>query len=91
VDRLTALEAVEGQDAKLLRDLLDAFEFTMLLRLECQLRQARASQPLSNYVRPESLTALQRSLLKETFQTIARAQTLIESKFRSAVWWQLGR
>jgi CBS domain-containing protein len=91
VDRLTALETVEGQDQKLLRDLRDAFEFVMLLRLECQLRQARAGQPLGNYVHPETLTALQRSLLKETFQTIARTQSIIESKFRSAVWWQLGR
>ena len=91
VDRLTALESVEGQDPKLMRDLRDAFEFLMLLRLECQLRQTRSGEALNNYVKPESLTALQRSLLKETFQTIVRTQGVIEAKFRSPVWWQLGR
>jgi CBS domain-containing protein len=69
----------------------EAFEFLTLLRLECQLRQVRDGQPLSNFIAPDSLTHLQRSLLREAFRTTMRAQALIEDTFRTAIWSQLGR
>jgi len=91
VDRLEALQARQYQDVALLRDLQEAFEFLTLLRIERQLQQVRDGQPLSNYIAPESLTQLQRSLLKEAFHASARALSLIEANFRTAVWAQLGR
>jgi CBS domain-containing protein len=90
-DRLSALAANAGEHAELFRELQEAFEFLMLLRLECQLRQVRDGQTLSNFVAPDSLTHLQRGLLKETFRTIARAQVLVEDRFRTAIWSTLGR
>ena len=60
------------------------------MRLENQLQQARAGQPpLSNYVSPRKLTALQKSLLREAFHTVARVQSMIDDGFRTAVWAQL--
>jgi CBS domain-containing protein len=90
VDRLAAAQALPYLDDVLRRDLLESFELLTLLRLEHQLAQAHAAQPLSNYVNPGSLTQLQRSLLKEAFRTITRAQSTISDRFRSAVWAQLG-
>ena len=89
MDRLAALERLDAENRPLLAELREAFEFLMLLRLEGQLRQAEAGQPLSNYVAPGQLSHWQRSLLKEAFQTIGRAQALITSQYRSAVWSQL--
>jgi CBS domain-containing protein len=89
VDRLSALQAAGYLDAKLLTELQEAFEFLTLLRLENQLQQARAGQPLSNYVSPRKLTALQKSLLREAFHTVARVQSMIDDRFRTAVWAQL--
>jgi len=74
-----------------LQDLEEAFEFLTLLRIECQLRQVREGQPLSNYIAPESLTNLQRSLLREAFRASARAQAVLEETFRTSIWAQLGR
>ncbi len=91
VDRLSALQAADYLDAKVLTELQEAFEFLTLLRLENQLQQARAGQPLSNYVSPRKLTALQKSLLREAFHTVARAQSMIDDRFRTAVWAQLGK
>ncbi len=93
LDRLAALSSSSGADegAAIVRDLQEAFEFLTLLRVECQLRQVREGEPLSNYVAPDALTHLQRSLLKEAFRATARAQALIETKFRTAIWSQLGR
>lgn len=90
VDRLNALQPLNYLDETLRRDLLDSFELLTLLRLEHQLQQSRSRQPLSNYVKPGNLTHLQRSLVKEAFQTISRVQSLIDDRFRTAVWAQLG-
>ena len=90
-DRLAALPARRDQDPVLFQDLQEAFEFLTLLRIECQLRQVREGRPLSNYVAPEALTHLQRSLLKEAFRAVARVQSVIDENFRTALWAQRGR
>ena len=79
------------QTLTLLRELQEAFEFLTLMRLDNQLQQARRGEPLSNYISPGKLTHLQRNSLKEAFHTIARAHSVIDSKFRTAVWSQLGQ
>jgi len=89
-DRLSALSAPE-RDPMIFRDLQEAFEFLTLLRIECQLRQVRDGKELGNYITPDSLTHLQRSVLKEAFRATTRAQALIEEQFRTAIWSQLGR
>ena len=91
VDRLAALRAAEYMDPKVLTELQEAFEFLTLLRLENQLQQAREGKPLSNYVSPRKLTNLQKGLLREAFQTVARMQSVIDDRFRTAVWAQLGK
>ena len=88
-DRLSALMAVNS--IPVFQELREAFEFLTLLRLECQLQQVRQGELLSNYIDPDKLTQLQRSLLKEAFRAAARGQALIEERFRTAIWSQLGR
>jgi len=90
-DRLSALSSGPEKDSAIFQDLQEAFEFLTLLRIECQLRQIREGEALSNYVAPDTLTHLQKSLLKEAFRATARVQALIEERFRTAVWSQLGR
>jgi CBS domain-containing protein len=90
-DRLSALASAPEKDPTIFQDMQEAFEFLTLLRLECQLRQVRDGQQPSNYIAPDTLTNLQRSLLKEAFRATARAQALLEEKFRTAIWAQLGR
>ena len=90
-DRLSALSSGPERDPTIFQDMQEAFEFLTLLRLECQLRQVREGKELSNYISPDSLTQLQRSMLKEAFRAAARAQALIEERFRAAIWSQLGR
>ena len=90
-DRLAALPPRPDRDPMLFPDLQEAFEFLTLLRIECQLRQVREGKPLSNYIEPDALTHLQRSLLKEAFRASARAQSMLDENFRSAIWAQLGQ
>lgn len=90
-DRLSALSSGPERDPTIFQDMQEAFEFLTLLRLECQLRQLGEGKELSNYISPDILTQLQRSMLKEAFRAAARAQALIEERFRTAIWSQLGR
>jgi len=89
VERLVQLQLRSADETPIFREAGEAFEFLTLLRLESQLQQARAGRPIGNHIGPGSLTHLQRSLLKEAFQSTVRLQSLLESKFRSAVWAQL--
>ena len=88
-ERLAELEKIGYADAALLRDMQEALEFLTLLRLERQMQQLEAAERISNYLNPATLSNLQRSLLKEALQTITRAQSMIESKFKSWVWAHL--
>ncbi|HLH06414.1 MAG TPA: DUF294 nucleotidyltransferase-like domain-containing protein [Terriglobales bacterium] len=90
-ERLRAIKALAYADPPLIDDLCEAFEFLTMLRIEHQLRQVREAKSPDNYIAPDTLTTLQKSLLKESFHSIARAQSFIEDRFRSAVWAQLGR
>lgn len=89
IDRFNALEALDQYDKLLMKDLREGFEFLTLLRLERQLQQMAAGDEINNYISPASLSNLQKSLLKEAFQAIARVQSVIEGRFKSAVWAQL--
>jgi len=91
LERLAALRPLNYLEEALLQDMQHAFEFLTLLRLETQLQQSRNRQPMNNYVTPEKLTPLQKSMLKDTFQTIGRVQSFIDQRFRTALWAQLGR
>jgi CBS domain-containing protein len=91
VERLAALQSLGYEDVAILRELQETFEFLTLLRLENELRQARAGEPLSHYISPGKLSHLQRNMLKEAFHTIGRVHSLIDHKFRTAVWSQLGQ
>lgn len=90
VDRLAALQAAGYLEGTTLTDMQEAFEFLTLLRLENQLQQAREGVALSNHVSPRKLTHLQKGLLREAFQTVARVQSVMDDRFRTAVWAQRG-
>ncbi len=91
LDRLSGLKSKQIFDDSLLLDLEHSFEFLTLLRVEQQLHRSHAGKEPSNYVSPAKLTPLQKSMLKETFQAIGRVQSLIDQRFRTAVWAQMGR
>jgi CBS domain-containing protein len=72
--RLEASDAagtLDAEDAAILRD---AFELVCELRMEHQVEQLRAGSAPDNLIRPESLTPLARTSLKEAFREVATVQ-----------------
>lgn len=81
------LERIEGVTEKGVfsrgegNDLLEAFNLMMLLRFRHHLEQMDRDEPLDNYIQPEELSQIQRSMLKMAFKTIERLQTQLEVRF----------
>ncbi|MDP2698586.1 putative nucleotidyltransferase substrate binding domain-containing protein [Thalassospira sp.] len=63
------------------RDLLDAYEFISITRLKHQTRQIREGQAPNNFLHPDSLSAFERSHLKDAFSVIKSMQNALETSF----------
>ena len=68
--------------AAMVRDLTEALHFLMDLKLENNLRQRRAAQPVSNGVALASLGTLERDLLKDALAIIKRFRQHLRLHYR---------
>lgn len=80
--RILALRAAQVLDPQLADDLSQAFEFLLGLRVRMQLGQLERGEHPSNFIDPRELSSLDRTLLKEAFRVIARAQAVVRERFR---------
>lgn len=62
-------------------DLREAFNLMMLLRLQNHLRQMNEGKALDNYINPDELGVIQRSVLKTAFKSISQLQSRMEIRF----------
>lgn len=80
-ERLHAVKAFPSISKQGASDLLDAFEFISITRLKHQVRQIRRGDRPDNFLHPESLSAFERSHLKDAFSVIKNLQGALESAF----------
>ncbi|MDA7745780.1 DUF294 nucleotidyltransferase-like domain-containing protein [Psychromonas sp.] len=79
--RLDSLIAAQRIDKEIAMSLLDAWEFIAHKRLTNQGVQFNNTQPVSNYILPDTLSSLVRHQLKDAFKVIHEAQGTIRLKF----------
>jgi len=79
--RLESLMAKSKIDKDIAMSLLDAWEFIAHKRLTNQGLQFNNSEPVSNYILPDSLSSLVRHQLKDAFKVIHEAQGTVKLKF----------
>ena len=82
-DRLEALAASGGLTRVNVNDLLDAFEFISMVRLQHQAKQIEKGQKPNNYVPPEELSALERRHLKDAFEVVSTLQDTMTSRYHA--------
>lgn len=82
-ERLSAIAANDLITAETIEDLQDAFEFISTVRLQHQANQIENDQPPTNYVPPETLSALERRHLKDAFEVISTVQESMLSRFHA--------
>ncbi|MCC9620278.1 DUF294 nucleotidyltransferase-like domain-containing protein [Thalassospira sp. MA62] len=80
-ERLNAVKAFPSISNQGASDLLDAFEFISITRLKHQVRQIRDGRTPDNFLRPESLSAFERTHLKDAFSVIKNLQGALENAF----------
>jgi CBS domain-containing protein len=80
-ERLNAVKAFPSISNQGASDLLDAFEFISITRLKHQVRQIRRGEKPDNFLQPESLSAFERSHLKDAFSVIKNLQGALEHAF----------
>ncbi len=78
--RLRAVSGSGSITAESARNLEDAYEFIATLRAQHQARQIRAGGRPDNFLAPETLSALERSNLKDAFGIIAMLQQTLERR-----------
>lgn len=79
--RLLAAVHTTSISAQGARDLMDAYEFISITRLKHQVAQIRSGERPDNFLHPESLSAFERSHLKDAFNVIKTLQSALESSF----------
>lgn len=80
-ERLNAVKTFPSISNQGASDLLDAFEFISITRLKHQVRQIRQGERPDNFLQPESLSAFERSHLKDAFSVIKNLQSALENAF----------
>ena len=82
VARLQMLGDRQHLPAQMARDLTEALQFLMALKLDNNLRQRRTGQPADNLMRLSALGTLERDLLKDTLEIIKRFRLHLQQHFR---------
>ncbi len=81
LDRISALVEKESLTPAEADNLSDAFNVIMLTRVRHHVNVLRRGGIPDNYINPDELSIIQRTMLKEAFKTIDRLQGLLELRY----------
>ncbi len=81
VERIKALKAKEILDEALAKELIEAFEILLYIRLEQQLGMLREDGHIDNRVDTERMSKIQRDLLKDSLQIVEKFKKFIVRHF----------
>jgi CBS domain-containing protein len=84
-ERLTALAKKKAMTLNLSRDLEDALDFIMQLRVDTQAMHIARGEDTSNHCRPNDLPKLAREQLRGAFTIVHDAQAAARHKFRAGM------
>jgi CBS domain-containing protein len=85
LDRLAEINKRGVIESGFYDDLREAYEFIVYLQISRHLDALAKGEEPDNYLDPESLTSLQRKMLKESFAVVNRLQEIIEFRFHTKV------
>lgn len=86
LERILALKDKHTIVKEYADELIHAFEFIMLLRIQHQFSQLKEGKDVDNFVNPNNLSNLEKRIAKETFQLISKLQDMIIERYRAMIW-----
>ncbi len=81
LDRISALVEKDVLSQAEADDLRDAFNVIMLVRIRHHVSVINRGGEPDNYVNPEELSIIQRTMLKEAFKAIDKLQRMLELRY----------
>ncbi|GAB6183087.1 DUF294 nucleotidyltransferase-like domain-containing protein [Thermodesulfovibrio hydrogeniphilus] len=82
LERIEALRPKHSVVTEHADEIIHVFEFLMLLRIRHQYEQVLQGKMPDNFIDPESLSNLEKKLLKETFQLISKLQDILIERYK---------
>jgi CBS domain-containing protein len=86
VERIEALRAGHPLVREYADELLQAFEFLLLLRIHSQFRRSAAGEEPGSFIDPAQLTPLERRTAKDAFQVISRVQGEVAGRLPPSIY-----
>jgi CBS domain-containing protein len=86
IERLSELREKHTIVREYADELEHAFEFIMLLRMQHQFEQIGSGKEPNNFIDPNSLSNLERKMMKESFNLITRLQDIIKERYKPLIW-----
>lgn len=86
IERIEALRDKHTIAEEYADELLHAFDFIMLLRVQHQLEQVEAGKTPDNFINPDKLSNLEKKTIKDAFSVIAKIQELIAERYKAFIW-----
>ena len=86
IERLSVLREKHTIVKEFADELEHALEFMMLLRIQHQLEQIESGKEPDNFINPNKLSNLERKMIKESFNLIARMQDIIIERYKPLIW-----
>lgn len=86
IERINILKDMHTIMKEYADELLHAFEFIMLIRIQHQFSQMKEGNPINNFINPNKLSNLEKRIAKETFQLISKIQGLIIERYKAMIW-----
>jgi CBS domain-containing protein len=86
LERIEALRSKHTIVAEYADDLVQAFEFIMLLRIHNQYAQIRSGESPDNFINPNRLSNLEKRSIKQAFHLITKLQDMIIELYKSLIW-----
>ncbi|SHK17831.1 putative nucleotidyltransferase substrate binding domain-containing protein [Thermocrinis minervae] len=85
-DRINRLQEKGVLSKDMARDLTESYRFLLSLRFRSQARKVLMGKNPDNYVNPDELSKVEKSLLKEIFRTVERFQDFIREHYKLAYY-----
>lgn len=86
IERLSTLKEKHTIVKEFADELEHAFEFMMLLRIQQQFEQMESGKEPNNFINPNSLSNLEKKMMKQSFNLITRLQDIIIERYKPLIW-----
>jgi CBS domain-containing protein len=86
LERINALKDKHGIVEEYREELIHAFEFIMLLRIQHQFEQVNSGKEADNFINPNNLSNLEKKTAKEAFNLISKIQDMIIERYKHMIF-----